>query len=121
MKTKLLILLILVSMSSFAQFQDAKYKPLFQLQAFDPEGDECYFTITAGNSAGYFGITPCTGIVKVDTMAYETFIRQKTFNITFACTDPQKNTSKTIRKIVLKKDAQGIKTFIVTTVPTYNI
>lgn len=94
---------------SFAQWQAGKYQSICVIEAQDPEGDEIYFTITAGNSTGYYQITPCTGVVQVDTLAYNAFIRQKTWTITITCYDPQKNYSKKVIKITLRKDAQGNK------------
>lgn len=104
---KLILILFLLPLFAHAQWQAGKYESICTIECLDPEGDEVYFTITAGNSAGYFQIQPCSGIIQVDTIAYTTFLRQRTFTLTFACTDTQKNTSKQQRKITLKKDASG--------------
>ena len=79
-----------------------------QLQAVDPEGEEVYWLITAGNTGGYFSITPCSGVVQMDSTAYNAFVTQKTWTVTFKATDPEGLYSKTVRKIVVKK-SRGIK------------
>lgn len=100
---KLLFLLILLPSLIYAQ-----RIPVGRLEAVDPEGQEIYWVITAGNTLKYFSITPCSGIVEVDTTAFTTFVTQRTFTITFKATDPQGLYSKTVRKIVLKK-VDGIR------------
>jgi len=98
MKTLILILLLLF------QWQPDKYQTIGQLSATDPEGDEVSWVITAGNTGKFFIIGNCSGIVRVDTMAYHSFTYQRTWNITFTASDPQNNTTKITKKITLKKN-----------------
>jgi len=100
MKTLLLILLILPLLAA------AQFKPIAHLEANDPDGTEVTWKITAGDPAGYFHITPCSGVIKLDSSVYSTFTRQRTFTITFTCTDETGLSSKTIRKITLYKTKQ---------------
>lgn len=102
-------LLILSPILSQAQWQFAKYQSIDTLCCDDEDGDECYFTIIAGNASGLFAITPCSGVIKVDTAAYASFVRSRTFTLTFAASDPQKNVRKRVYKIQLLKNAAGIK------------
>jgi hypothetical protein len=103
MKKILLLLFLCISLQGFSQI------PVARLEATDPEGEEVYWVITAGNTQKFFSITPCSAVIKVDSMAYNSFIRQKTFYITFKASDPQGNYSKTVRKIILKKTSSGVK------------
>jgi hypothetical protein len=96
---RIFLIFLLLPLLSFSQSKIS----IGRLEAVDPEGEEVYWTITAGNTGGYFSITPCSGIVKMDTLAYDVFITQKTWTITFKATDPQGLYSKTVRKIVVKK------------------
>ena len=97
---KLLILLILFPILLSAQ----KYTAFARLEATDPEGSEVTWKIVAGDPAHYFVITPCTGVIKVDTLVYGTFTRQRTFTITFTATDETGLSSRTTRKITLYKN-----------------
>lgn len=96
---KLLLTLILFPILLSAQ----KYTPIARIEATDPEGTEVVWKITAGDPAHYFVISPCSGVIKVDTMVYGTFTRQRTFTITFTATDETGLSSKTVRKITLYK------------------
>ena len=101
--------LIFAPMLSTAQWQAGKYQAIDTLYCDDPEKDECYFSIASGNSDGFFAVTPCSGIVKVDTAVYASFARSRTFTIAFAASDPQRNIRKKVYKIKLIKNASGIK------------
>lgn len=107
---KLLLILLVLPLLSFGQFNPFKYWDCGSVYASDPDlGDEqVVWSITAGNSAGYFIILPCTGLVRVDTMAYNAFITQKTFTLTVKVADPEGNYVKTTRKVLLKK-VNGLK------------
>lgn len=107
---KLLFILLLLPLFSLGQFNPAKYWNVGSIYAADPDlGDEqIVWSITAGNTLKYFVILPCSGLVRVDTTAYNSFITQKTFTITFKVADPEGNYTKTTRKILLKK-ANGVK------------
>lgn len=96
------IFILLINTAS-AQFNAAGFRDVKSIECIDEDGDEVYFTITAGNTGGYFQILPVSGMLQVDTMAYTSFIRQRTWYITVGCTDPQKNTGRSKYKIVLKK------------------
>lgn len=110
MKKIFLILIVLAcSCGLFAQFDLGKYENLGTVVCTDDDGDEVYFTITAGNTDKYFQVYPCSGLLQVDTIAYTKFIRQKTWYITIGCTDPQKNTARSVYKVTLRKSATGIK------------
>ena len=107
---KLFIILLFLPILGFGQFNPAKYWNVGSIYAADPDlGDEeIVWSITAGNSAGYFVILPCSGLVRVDTLAYNSFITQKTFTLTFKVADPEGNYVKTTRKVLLKK-VNGVK------------
>jgi len=109
MKKIFFVLFLMLSVSVSAQFNAGKYQNLGTAVCNDPDGDEAYFTITAGNTDQYFQIFPCSGLIQVDTNAYTKFLRQKTWSITIACTDPQKNIARSVYKITLRKSATGIK------------
>jgi hypothetical protein len=85
-----------------------KYWTCGMLVYTDPEEDEGFWVITAGNTSKFFIIHPCSGIVQVDTMAYNSFVTQKTFTLKFKVTDHVGNSATTTRKIVLKK-VNGVK------------
>ena len=110
MRTWITIILIAISTACFGQFNPAKYWNVGSIYAADPDiGDEeIVWSITAGNTSGYFVILPCSGLVRVDTAAYATFVTQKTYTLTFKVTDIEKNYVKTTRKVLLKK-VNGIK------------
>jgi len=107
---KLIFIFLLLPLIGFAQFNPAKYFDCGSIYAYDPDlgNEEIVWSITAGNASGYFVILPCSGLVRVDTSAYETFITQKTYTLTFKITDIEKNYVKTTRKVLLKK-VNGIK------------
>jgi len=109
MRSKLLFLFVLLSLLASAQFNPGKYWPVGFVQASDEDaGSELVYSITAGNTGGYFVVMPCQGIVKVDTAAYATFTLQRTWNLTIKVTDMEGNYIKTTGKVVLKK-VKGIK------------
>lgn len=104
-----ILLLLACTMQVSAQFNPGKYWIAGFIQASDPDsGPEVVYSITAGNSSGYFIIMPCTGIIKVDTLAYTTFTYQKTWTLTIKVADAEGNFVKTTGKIVLKK-VNGVK------------
>jgi hypothetical protein len=107
---KLVVLLFLIPLISFAQFNPGKYWQCGFVKATDQDAGnkELVYSITAGNTGSYFKITPCTGIVKVDTAAYTTFTLQRTWTLTIKSADMEGNYVKTTGKIVLKK-VGGIK------------
>lgn len=107
---RLLLILLVLPLLSFGQFNPFKYWDCGSVYAADPDlGDEqIVWSITAGNTSGYFVILPCSGLVRVDTAAYATFVTQKTYTLTFKVTDIEKNYVKTTRKVLLKK-VNGIK------------
>ena len=109
MKAIFFLCILAFSVQVSAQFNAGKYETLGTAVCTDDDGDEVYFTITAGNTDKYFQILPCSGLLQVDTIAYTKFLRQKTFYITIACTDPQKYVDKDVYKITLRKSATGIK------------
>lgn len=106
----ILVVVLLVSSSpTQAQFNPGKYWQVGFVQATDQDaGSELVYTITAGNTGSYFKITPCSGILTVDTAAYTTFTLQRTWYITVKSADMEGNFVKTTGKIVLKKVA-GVK------------
>lgn len=110
MRTWITIILIAISTACFGQFNPAKYWNVGSIYAADPDlGDEeIVWSITSGNTSGRFVILPCSGLVRVDTLAYDSFITQKTFTLTFKVSDPEGNYVKTTRKVLLKK-INGIK------------
>jgi hypothetical protein len=109
MRGAIVIFLLLVSMQLAAQFNAGKYQDIHVMECTDQDGDEVYFTITAGNTDGFYQILPCSGLLQVDTLAYTKFLRQKTWTLTIACTDPRKYTDKSVYKVTLKKTAAGVK------------
>lgn len=113
-KNMLLIILILLLLKpAQSQFNPGKFLTLGTIEATDPDSGEVVYSISAGNSAGWFVITPCSGIVKVDTNVYNSIATQRTYYLKIRVTDMEKNHTKTIWRVVLKK-SNGIKTHIVT-------
>jgi hypothetical protein len=102
---KLAVLLFLIPLISFAQFNPGKYWQCGYVNATDPDAGnkELVYSITAGNTGSYFKITPCSGILKVDTAAYTTFKFQRTWYITIKSADMEGNYVKTTGKVILKK------------------
>ena len=109
MRGTIVIFLLLVSMQLAAQFNAGRYQDIHIMECTDQDGDEVYWTITAGNTDKFYQILPCSGLLQVDTVAYTKFPRQKTWTLTIACTDPQKNTAKSVYKVTLKKTPAGVK------------
>ena len=80
MKTILLILLPILTYSQ-------QLEPLFRLPAADPETWQTHtYTIKSGNTGSYFIISQ-NGTVYVKRTAYETFVRQRTWKLTFSVQD----------------------------------
>ena len=80
MKTILLILLPILTYSQ-------QLEPLFRLPASDPEAWQTHtYTIKSGNTGSYFIISQ-NGTVYVKRTAYETFVRQRTWKLTFSVQD----------------------------------
>jgi len=109
MRSAIVFLLLLISLQLSAQFNAGKYQDIHVMECTDQDGDEVYWTITAGNTDKFYQILPCSGLLQVDTMAYTKFLRQKTWTLTVACTDPQKNMAKSVYKVTLKKTSAGVK------------
>lgn len=109
MRIFILLALLLAPVFSMPQFNPGKYWVVGIVQASDEDaGSELVYSITAGNTGGYFAIMPCQGIVKVDTAAYATFTLQRTWNLTIKISDMEGNYRKTVGKVVLKK-VKGVK------------
>jgi hypothetical protein len=87
---------------------------IVKIKATDPEGKEVILSVYSGNTGKYFSISPCGGIIRVDTSAYSAFIYKKTWRIKFKGIDEDGNFSFMTYVIVLKKDRTGNKFF-----PTY--
>lgn len=100
---KLLILLILLPILTAAQFNPEKWQTIDTITYQDPENDENYFVITAGNTAKHFQIYPCSGILQIDTNAFNLFTRSKTYYLTIKVTDASGLYAKKVAKVVLNK------------------
>jgi len=114
MKAKIIVLLLLLTVAVYPQVYLSRYIHSFNLVATDQDvGDETYWVISAGNvnSADGHGkvflIVPCSGEVKVDTLVYTTFVRQKTFTLSFKATDQVGASAISKRKVTLRKDVNG--------------
>jgi hypothetical protein len=107
---KLTVLIVLFfPLSAFPQWQSGKFTTIYTLYCQDKEGDECFFTISSGNTGKYFQITPCSGKVQVDTNAYATFTYKRTWNLLITATDTQLNVAKSSLKVTLRKSTAKIK------------
>jgi hypothetical protein len=107
---KLLLILILLPMLTAAQFNPEKWQTVDTITYQDPEQDENYFTITAGNTAKHFQIYPCSGVFQIDTNAFNLFTRSKTYYITIKATDASGLFNKRVAKVVLTKPRNAIVT-----------
>lgn len=102
-------MLILLPVFVLAQFEPGKYWNVGFVQATDQDaGSELVYTITAGNTGKYFVVTPCSGIVKVDTLAYTSFTYSRTWHLTIKASDMEGNFVKTTGTVILRK-VKGIK------------
>jgi len=110
MKLKFIIVFILTLGSFFAssQIYPDRYQLIGSVRATDDDNDELGWSITAGNTDKFFIITPCSGVIKVDTIAYNSFLRQRTWTITIRATDPYNAIDISKRKVILKKSATGV-------------
>jgi hypothetical protein len=107
---KLLFILCLLPLLCSAQFNPNKYWDVAFVKGSDEDAgnSELVYSITAGNPDKYFVILPCSGVVKVDTAIYKTFVTSKTTYLTIKVADVEGNYVKTVGKVVLKK-INGIK------------
>lgn len=94
---------LLLSVLSFAQNKI----PVGRIEAWDPEGTEVTFAISAGNTGRYFTISPCGGIVRVKETAFASFRNYRTWTLTIKVIDETGLYEKTKRKVVLRKSADG--------------
>jgi DNA-binding beta-propeller fold protein YncE len=102
---RLKTLLFLILLSTVAPAQIRKYfEPIGQVKATDGDGDEFYFTIPAGNTARFFAVSPCSGVILMDTTVRSTFKLSRTFYITFKTTDTYQYTDTQKIKIQVKKN-----------------
>ena len=100
---KLIVILLLLPMFTMAQFNPEKWQSIDTITYQDPEQDENYFVITAGNTAKHFQIYPCSGVFQIDTNAFNLFTRSKTYYITIKTTDASGLFTKKVAKVVLTK------------------
>ena len=107
---RLLLIFLLFPLIVSAQFNPDKYWRVGALHDTLPDwGDEqVTWTIYSGNTGSYFVTLPCSGILKVDTMAYNSFVTSKTWTLKIKCTDPTGKYSYATRKVLLKK-INGVK------------
>ena len=77
------ILLILLPLFTYCQ----PLQGLFKIPANDPESWQTHtYSIKSGNTGSYFIISQ-NGTVYVKRTAYETFVRQRTWKLTFSVQD----------------------------------
>jgi len=107
---KLLFILLLLPLIGFSQFNPAKYWTVGQLHDTLPDwGDEqVTWVIASGNTGSYFVTLPCSGTLRVDTMAYNSFVTTRTWTLKIKLTDPTGKYSYATRKVLLKK-INGVK------------
>lgn len=105
-----IILLILLPLLTFAQFNPERWQTVDTIYYQDQDGDENYLTISAGNTSGMFQIMPCSGILQCDTAAWAPVIRSKTYYLTIKATDASGLTVRKVAKVVLTKPRKYIVT-----------
>ena len=110
-KIIIVVLLIFCSNITFGQFifPTTKKIDIAKINVNDPENSEVTLSIVSGNTGKYFSITPCSGIIRVDTLAYSAFVYRKTWIIKFKATDEDGYFSYMEYTFVLKKDGAGNK------------
>jgi hypothetical protein len=91
-----------------AQFNPERWKTVDTITYQDEDMDENYLVITAGNTSKLWQIYPCSGILQVDTNAFNLFVTQKTYYLTIKATDAAGKYAKRVAKIVLTKPRNSI-------------
>lgn len=108
----LAIFMMLLCLNCHAQITWGRYIHSFTIKCSDSDtvvNDETYITISSGNSTingtqnKVFIVFPFRGEVVVDTLIYNSFVSQKTFNLVFKCTDATGAFVTQNRKVVLRK------------------
>jgi hypothetical protein len=106
----LIILILLLQKPALSQYNPARWQTVDTITYQDPENDEQYLIITAGNTSKLWQIYPCSGVLQVDTNAWNTFIRQRTFYLTIKATDAAGLSTKRVVKAVLTKPRNAVIT-----------
>lgn len=102
----LLVILLLTTLQTNGQYNAARWFICDTITYQDPENDENYLTITSGNTLKHWQIYPCSGILQVDTNAFNLFTYSKTYYLTITATDASGLKTKRVAKAVLKKPKQ---------------
>jgi len=106
----IIYILLTISLPTFGQFNPDRWKTLDTITYNDPENDEQYLIITAGNTSKLWQIYPCSGVLQIDTTAFGTFIRSRTFYLTIKATDAAGLSTKRVAKAVLTKPRNAVIT-----------
>ena len=106
----LIYILLIATLPTFGQYNQARWQSVDTITYQDEDNDENYFTITAGNTSKLWQIYPCSGILQVDTSAFGTFTRSRTFYLTIKATDAAGIYTKRVAKAVLTKPRNAVIT-----------
>lgn len=108
--TLLIILTLLLASPALSQYNPARWQTVDTITYQDDDNDENYLIITAGNTSKLWQIYPCSGVLQVDTAAFDTFTRSRTFYLTIKATDAAGIYSKRVAKAVLTKPRNAVIT-----------